>query len=343
MIASPLPPFPSPRAAWILSGRRDGRPAVESALPFPTLRPWLRETFGRPVHRVALDAGSSCPNRDGTKGFGGCVYCDVEGSGTGALRSGLELAEQLASGLERVARREPGSGAIAYFQSYSNTYVPMERLREVLAVVEPRLASRGGPIVAVSVATRPDTLPGEALEVLAELAQRVPVWVELGLEAADDRILTEIRRFHTVADYQDAAARAHAAGLLVVGHAILGLPGDGLEGARRTARALADSPARGVKVHNLMVLRRTQLEKSWRAGEVEVLDEATYGEWLCDFVERLREDQVLHRITADASDAERLAPERNFAKDDVRRRLALELARRGTRQGAHARLPSDVP
>lgn len=319
---------------------------MEPSLPFRTLRPWLRETFGRPVHRVALDAGSTCPNRDGTKGFGGCVYCDVEGSGTGAYRSGQELAEQLRSGLARIARREPGAGAIAYFQSYSNTYVSTERLREVLAVVETLLASRGGPIVAVSVATRPDTLPGEALGVLAELSGRVPVWVELGLEAADDRILSQIRRFHTVADYLDAAARAHAAGLLVVGHAILGLPGDGREGARRTARALAASPAQGIKVHNLMVLRRTQLEQSWRAGEIEVVDEATYVEWLSDFVERLREDQVLHRITSDTSDAERLAPERNFEKGEVRRRLARELARRGTRQGAlahDARLRNALP
>ena len=319
---------------------------MEPALPFRTLSPWLRATFARPVHRVALDAGSTCPNRDGTKGFGGCVYCDVEGSGTGDFRSGLDLAEQLRAGLARIARREPGAGAIAYFQSYSNTYVSTERLREVLAVVEPSLASRGGPIVAVSVATRPDTLPAEALEVLTELSRRVPVWVELGLEAADDRILSGIRRFHTVADYVDAAERAHAAGLLVVGHAILGLPGDGREGARRTARVLAASAAQGVKVHNLMVLRRTQLEKSWRAGEIEILDEATYVEWLSDFVERLREDQVLHRITSDAGDAQRLAPEHNLEKGAVRRRLAVELARRGTRQGVlapDARVRDAVP
>ncbi len=179
---------------------------MEPALPFRTLRPWLRERFGRAVHRVALDAGSTCPNRDGAKAFGGCVYCDVEGSGSGALRSGQDLAEQLAAGLVRVARRDVDAGAIAYFQSYSNTYVSADRLREVLSVVEPHLeGSRapGGatpPVVAVSVATRPDTLGDEALEILGELNRRVPVWIELGLEAGDDRILAEIRRFHTVAD-----------------------------------------------------------------------------------------------------------------------------------------------
>ncbi len=299
-------------------------------LPFNTLRPWLLETFGRPVHRVALDAGSTCPNRDGAKGFGGCVYCDVEGSGTGALRTGAALAAQLEAGIARVSRRDTGAGVIAYFQSYSNTYVEQERLREVLAVVQPHL---GDPVVCVSVATRPDTLPDWALSELSRLAERVPVWVELGLEAASDRVLEEIRRFHTVADFEDAVERAHAAGLGVVGHAILGLPGDGRDGARRTADALARSGVTGVKVHNLMVLRRTQLEKAWNAGELEVLDVDTYVEWLADFVERLAPDQVLHRLTGDAPAAERLAPNWQVHKNEVRERLAAELGSRGTRQG----------
>jgi radical SAM protein (TIGR01212 family) len=302
---------------------------VEDALPFRTLRPWLEATFGRPVRRVALDAGSTCPNRDGTKAFGGCVYCDVEGSGTGAMRTGVDLAAQLERGLERVARGDPGAGAIAYFQSYSNTYVSPGRLGEVLGVVEPHLASRGGRVVAVSVATRPDTLSEETLKILAALGRRVPIWLELGLEAADDAILREIRRFHTVQDFLDAAERAKEAGLLVVGHAILGLPGDGREGARRTASVLARSAASGVKVHNLMVLRRTQLEKSWRAGEVEVLDLPTYVEWLADFVERLRTDQVLHRLTGDAAPEDLLAPAANFDKNEVRSRLAALLRSRG--------------
>jgi len=301
-------------------------------LPFRTLRPWLRQTFGRPVHRVALDAGSTCPNRDGTLGRGGCTYCDVEGSGTGALRTGVELRAQLERGLARVARREPGAGAIAYFQSYSNTYVERARLAEVLGAVEPHL---GGAVCCVSIATRPDTLPDWALEDLASLAQRVPVWVELGLESADDRVLEAVRRYHGVADFRAAVARCHAAGLTVVGHAILGLPGDGREGARRTAATLAETGVAGVKVHNLMVLRRTQLEKAWRAGELEVLDAETYVAWLADFVERLAPDQVLHRLTGDAPEHERLAPRWGVHKNAVRERLARELERRGTRQGSH--------
>ena len=302
---------------------------------FTSLSPWLQARFGRSVFRVALDAGSTCPNRDGTKGVGGCVYCSVEGSGSGALRGGQELAEQLERGIRRVCRRAPDPGVIAYFQSYSNTYVDPARLREVLAVVEPHL---GHPVVAVSVATRPDTLGDEALALLSELGQRVPVWVELGLEAADDRILRAIRRFHTVDDFRDAVARARRAGLEVVGHALLGLPGDGREGARRTARVLAETRVDGVKVHQLMVLRRTQLERTWRAGAVEVLSAEAYVSWLADFVERLRPEQVLHRLGGEAPGGELLAPRWGLHKGALRELLAAELTRRGTRQGSQRAL-----
>ncbi|QDU85379.1 coproporphyrinogen III oxidase [Planctomycetes bacterium Pla163] len=301
---------------------------------FAPLRPWLERTYGRPLHRVALDAGSTCPNRDGSKGYGGCVYCDVEGSGTGALRSGSDIGAQLEAGIARVARRDPGDfGVIAYFQSYSNTYVAPERLDEVLGVLEARLTD---PIDVVAISTRPDTLPEWALARLARLAERVPVWLELGLECADDAVLDRIQRLHTVAEFEDAVARARAAGLLVVGHAILGLPGDGRDGARRTAEVLARSGCEGVKVHHLMVLRRTILERWWKDGQVELLEPDTYVDWLADFVERLGPDQVLHRLTGDAPPTEQLAPRWTVHKSAIRERLMRELERRGTRQGSLA-------
>jgi radical SAM protein (TIGR01212 family) len=305
---------------------------VNAPTRFRSLRPWLLATFGRPVHRLALDAGSSCPNRDGTRGRGGCTYCDVEGSGTGAWKSGLDLRAQLTAGLARLARREEGrAGVIAYFQSYSNTYVSPERLDEVLAVVEERA---GEPLVAVAVATRPDTLPEWALARLVRLAERLPVWLELGLETADDRVLAAINRLHTVAEFEEAVSRVHAAGLLCVGHAILGLPGDGREGARRTAEVLARTGVAGVKVHQLMVLRKTQLAAEWRAGRLATLEVEDYVSWLADFVERLGPEQVLHRLTGDADEPELLAPRWSLDKNDVRTLLEDELSRRGSRQGA---------
>ena len=306
-------------------------------LPFRTLRPWLIERFGGPTYRVALDAGSSCPNRDGSKGFGGCVYCDVEGSGTGALATGRALTAQLKEGIARISTREDSHGVIAYFQSYSNTYVERARLREVLDSVRPFL---GDPVVCVSIATRPDTLPDWAIEELVELStgsragKRVEVWVELGLESASNQVLEDIRRFHTAEEFSETTERCLSAGLECIAHAILGLPGDGREGARETAKLLATSGARGIKVHNLMVLRRTQLEKEWREGRLRVLDSETYIAWLADFVELLSPDQVLHRITGDAPPEERLAPEWSMHTNTVRNLLAAELRRRGTQQGS---------
>ncbi|MCC7015385.1 MAG: TIGR01212 family radical SAM protein [Planctomycetes bacterium] len=307
---------------------------MTGAARFRTFLDWSVERFGRPLHRVALDAGSQCPNRDGTKGFGGCVYCDVEGSGTGAMRRGDELALQLERGLARIARRHNAGPAVAYFQSYSNTYVQPERLDLVLATVEPHL---GRGVAAVSVATRPDTLPEGALDVLERWNRRVPVWVELGLECADDARLIEINRLHTVSDFVDAVARTQRRGLLTVGHAILGLPGDGREGARRTADTLAQCGVDGVKVHQLMVLRRSILSHWWREGRVELLELDEYVDWLADFVERLAPHQALHRLHADARAEDLLAPSWTPHANQVRARLERELARRGTRQGTLAR------
>ncbi|MEM9380941.1 MAG: TIGR01212 family radical SAM protein [Planctomycetota bacterium] len=303
-------------------------------LPFRTLAPWLRARFGRPTHRVALDAGSTCPNRDGTKGFGGCTYCDVEGSGTGALRDGASLADQLERGLARVARRGPDVAAIAYLQSYTNTYVEDGRLAEVLDLLRPHLARAGGPVVAVAVATRPDCLPEGALDALRDLSAATEVWLELGLESANDAVLTDINRLHTLAEFEDAVARSRSAGLLTVGHAILGLPGDGREGARATAEALARSGVEGVKVHHLMVLRKTQMAHQFRNGELETLQVDEYVRWLADFVERLAPTQVLHRITGDSPQDKLIAPVWDVHKNAVRERLAAELRARGTEQGS---------
>ncbi len=303
---------------------------IRPPLPYRALRPWLEARFGKPVRRVSLDQGSDCPNRDGTKGFGGCFYCDVEGSGTGALRAGVDLERQLQAGLARIQRTHPDCAAVAYLQSYSNTYVEPARLDLVLDLLEPHLGSR---IVALSVATRPDTLPDWALDRLERLRDRVDVWIELGLESASDEVLRAINRLHTTQEFRASCARVKARGLQLVGHAILGLPGDGREGAVRTAQILREVGADGVKVHQLMVLERTVFANWWRQGRLQVLQPEEYVAWLADFLEHLDPEQVIHRITGDAEPEKLLAPRWPVSKNGIRDLLVQTMHRRGTRQG----------
>jgi hypothetical protein len=244
------------------------------------------------------------------------------------------VAEQLATGLKRIARREKRGqavGAIAYLQSYSNTYGDINRLGELLGAVEPYL---GGPVRCVSVATRPDCLTDEALQLMDKLSKRVPVWLELGLESANDQVLLDINRLHTLDEFFDAIKRAHQAGLSTVGHAILGLPGDGREGARATAEALAQAGCAGVKLHHLMVLEKTRMAHDWREGNLEVLELETYLEWAADFIERLHPDQVVHRVTGESPPEKLIAPQFGVHKTAIRERLTEVLSKRGTRQGS---------
>lgn len=291
------------------------------SLPYRALAPYLRERFGVRVHRIALDAGSDCPNRDGSKGRGGCFYCDVDGSGTGFLRSGVQIAEQMQRGLERIRREDPSTKAIAYFQSYSNTYGSPQRLQEVLRAIEPFEKD----IAALSVATRPDTFPEEAAAILASYKTRFPVWVELGLETADDATLQTINRLHTLAEFEQAAARVHAHGLELVVHVILGLPGEKREHFRRTALAVTRSKAQGVKIHQLMVLQRTVFAKWHAEGKLPTMDWPEYLGHLADFLRAIPPQTVIHRIQGDAKPGELIAPIWPISKNQLREELAKKL------------------
>lgn len=299
-------------------------------LPYRALSPYLQSRFGARVHRVALDAGSDCPNRDGTKGRGGCVYCDVDGSGTGFLRTGMQITEQLRRGIERIQRQDPKTKAIAYFQSYSNTYVSAERLGEILRCVDPFEKE----IAALSVATRPDTFPEEAARILAEQKKRFPVWVEFGLESADDETLKKINRLHTLREFEESVERARRHELEIVAHVILGLPGEGPEHFSKTAAAIRRARPQGVKIHQLMVLKKTILARWHEQGLAPTFDWSEYLRHLCDFLEQIPEDTVIHRILADARPGELIAPHWSLSKNEFRQKLIDEFARRGTHQGS---------
>ena len=302
---------------------------MSGTLPYRDLNTHLRERFGVRVQKVTLDAGLTCPNRDGRLGVGGCLYCNARGSGTGAWARGQTITAQLREGMARLVRRYKASRFIAYFQSFSNTYAPIETLRalyhEVLAFPE---------VAGLSIGTRPDCLSPEILDLLADLAQERLLWLELGLQSAHDHTLKLINRGHDVSCFSQAVREAAARGLEVVAHVILGLPGEGPAEMAATARYLGGLPLQGVKIHLLYVVQGSALEKMYRAGNYRPLEEEEYVGLVADFLELLPSHLVIHRLTGDSHRGELVAPTWCLEKSRVLQGIREEMARRGSRQGS---------
>ncbi len=305
-------------------------------LPYLDLNSYLRRRFGERVQKITLDAGLTCPNRDGRVGTGGCLYCNVRGSGTGAWAKGLSLARQLEEGAARLAARYGARRFIAYFQSFSNTYAPLDHLQ---ALYEEALVFPG--VVGLSIGTRPDCLSAGILDLLAEYARRYLIWLELGLQSAHDETLRLINRGHDVASFTAAVKQAASRGLETVAHVILGLPGEGPAQMAATARYLAGLPLQGVKIHLCYVIRGSGLEGLYRSGNYQPLSEEAFVQAVTDFIELLPPHLVIHRLTGDPHPEELVAPEWCRNKTRVLKLIKEEFARRGTRQGSrHA--PSSV-
>jgi radical SAM protein (TIGR01212 family) len=311
-------------------------------LPYQDLNSHLRARFGERVQKIILDAGLNCPNRDGRVGTGGCLYCNPRGSGTGAWARGQDLAAQLTQGMDRLSRRYGAAKFIAYFQSFSNTYAPVARLRELYeaALAFPQ-------VVGLSIGTRPDCLGEEVLDLLSGYARERLVWLELGLQSAHDATLARLNRGHDVACFSRAVDRAAVRGLEVVAHVILGLPGEGPGEMAATAAYLAALPLQGVKLHLLYVIKDSGLARWYHEGTYTCLTEDQYVGLAVDFIELLPPHLVIHRLTGDPHPEELLAPAWCLDKARVLRRLREEFGRRGSRQGsryaASGALPGQPP
>lgn len=298
-------------------------------MPYLDLNTHLHRRFGQRVQKITLDAGLTCPNRDGTVGVGGCLYCNPRGSGTGAWAKGLSISQQVEEGIARLGRRYGAKKFIAYFQSFSNTYAPVERLQALYheALAFPQ-------VVGLSVGTRPDCLPEAVLDLLADINQDRLVWLELGLQSAHDATLALLNRGHDVACFTRAVARAAAWGLEVIPHVILGLPGEGPDEMAATASYLANLPIQGVKIHLLYVIRGSGLAGPYEAGQYRCLMEAEFVARIVDFIEILPPQVVIHRLTGDPHPKEFLAPAWCLDKARVLKLIREEFARRGSRQGS---------
>ena len=260
----------------------------------------LKERFGCKIYKLSLDAGLTCPNRDGTKGYGGCIFCSGKGSGEFAEGSCGSIAAQLEKAKKRVESKVGGGKYIAYFQSFSNTYGDLDYLRKIyFEAIAP------DDIVGLAIATRPDCLSGEVVSLLKEVNAIKPVCVELGLQTADDGVGEYIRRGYTTEDFADALKRLHEAGIETVAHIIIGLPGDD---PVKTAKFVSDIGADGVKFHLLHIIRGTDLEKEYEKGLVTPLTLEEYTEILKRCLSVLREDIIIHRLTGDGDKKTLIAP-----------------------------------
>jgi uncharacterized protein len=297
--------------------------------PYRDLNSYLKGRFGERVQKVTLDAGLTCPNRDGRVGTGGCLYCNPRGSGTGAWGRGQDIPAQMEAGILRLARRYGAAKFIAYFQSFSNTYAPINRLRKLYdaALHHPQ-------VVGLSIGTRPDCVADEVLDLLAGYARHRLLWLELGLQSAHDATLRRLNRGHDVACFTAAVNRAADRGLEVVAHVILGLPGEGSREITATAEYLGRLPLHGVKIHLLYVIKDSALARLHQTGEYHCLTEDNYVNLVVDFIEQLPSSLVIHRLTGDPHPEELVAPAWALDKTRVLRLVKEEFARRGTRQGS---------
>ena len=268
-----------------------------------TLNEHYREKYGCKVYKLSLDAGFTCPNRDGTVGTGGCIFCSDFGSGEFAEGGVDPISLQLERAKARVSAKIKEGKFIAYFQSFTNTYAPVERLRQLY-----REAIAPEDIVGLAIGTRPDCLGEDVIALLEEIHAVKPVSVELGLQTIHQETARYIRRGYDTHIYCDAVKRLKAAGIEVVTHIILGLPGETPEMAVQTTKASVAAGTDGIKFHLLHVLKNTDLAEEYAKGKFETLTMEEYGTWLKACVDVLPDNVVVHRITGDGAKRDLIAP-----------------------------------
>ena len=289
----------------------------------------LLARFGERVHKIALDAGFTCPNRDGTKGTGGCTFCNNV-SFSPASGSRQAVSEQIDQARDKIYRRTRARKFIAYFQAYTNTYADVAELETMY-----RHALEKPDIVGLSIGTRPDCVSLAVLRLLDRLRlEGHEVWLELGLQSAFDESLVRVNRGHTFAEYRDTAVAARELGIPLCTHLIIGLPGENERHYHATLDAVLNVGVDGLKLHPLHVVKHTMLAYQWRRGEYQPLDKPDYIRIAADLIERTSPEVIFHRVTATASRDILLAPAWCAEKWNVLNGIEQELRNRGSRQGS---------
>ncbi|NPA58539.1 MAG: TIGR01212 family radical SAM protein [Aquificae bacterium] len=267
---------------------------------------YLKEKYGGRIQKISIDAGFTCPNRDGYVAFGGCTFCNNTSFSPYAMTK-QSVEEQIEKSMEFYSRRFKNiKGYIAYFQAFSNTYAPVDKLKEIYDK-----AMEYDEIIGMSIGTRPDVVPEPVLDLIATYTAKKPeIWIEYGLQTANIKTLRNINRGHGVSEFVDAVLRTKKrAGIKVCAHMIVGLPGDEYEDYIETAKLIAALPIEGIKIHPLHVVKHTVMAKQYANGEFQVLQMEEYARIVADILEHLPEDIIVHRLTGEAGDDELIAPQ----------------------------------
>ncbi|MBF0451532.1 MAG: TIGR01212 family radical SAM protein [Candidatus Magnetomorum sp.] len=294
---------------------------------YKSLNEYFRERFGCRVHKITVDAGLTCPNRDGTIGRGGCIYCNARGSGSGAA-SQMTIKEQLLLGKQRVFRRYKAKKFLAYFQAHTNTYASIQTLA---SLYEQALSTPD--IIGLCIGTRPDCVSDDILNLLQSYTNDYLIWMEYGLQSIHDKTLDIINRGHHSNAFIDAVLATQNRNILTCVHLILGLPFETRDHIIETAKAVAELPIDAVKLHLLYVVKDTPMEKLYRQGQYQCLYPSQYADWVCDVLERLPKTTIIQRLTGDPHPDELVAPSWAFNKQATLELIHKRLDERHTCQG----------
>lgn len=290
----------------------------------------LKETFGEKVYKVTLDAGFSCPNRDGKISTTGCIFCDDSGSFSQAHDNKIPIKDQVEIGIETMSKRFGAKKFISYFQAYSNTYAPVKHLEKIYSQ---SLGHKD--VVGLSIGTRPDCVDENKIALISDIAKDYYTWIEYGIQSIHNKTLDFINRGHHAEEFLKAVEITKNKNIKICSHVIIGLPGESREDILQTAKVLAGLGIDGIKIHLLCILKNTPLERMYNNGEIKLMPEEEYIETVCDFLEILPPEMTIHRLAGNGLSKILVAPQWLGKKFDTLNKIDIELEKRNSFQGKY--------
>ena len=297
---------------------------------FYDLNTYFKNIFGHRVHKITVDAGMSCPNRDGTLSTRGCIFCNQSGSGTGFYKKGISVADQIIRAKKYVIKRYKAKKFIAYFQAYTNTYAPVDKLKRLY---DEALGVEG--VAGLSIGTRPDCVNDEILTLLQAYAEKYLIWIEYGLQSVHDQTLLLINRGHDFKTFKNAVEVTQNRGIKICAHVILGLPGESKNQMIETAKELSQMGIDGLKLHLLYVIKGTELEKWYLQGRYTCLTQEEYADIVCEFLAHTPKNVVIQRLTSDPHPRELVAPAWAMKKKEILEQIKKTLTEKELYQGKY--------